>query len=297
MKEIILYMFLLSLSLGVYAQEEILLYGNMIPNERANNIIEKRIKDKDGSLHYVQDITKPFLIRYSPEKKSRTSIILCPGGGYARLNMKNARYMAKRMNEWGITVFVLAYRLPSEKIMLDSTIGSLQDVQAALKLVKKKSVEWGLDKNKVGLLGSSAGGHLAAMAATHFDMTFSPDIDFEGLRPDYVVLTWPVTSFRKKSGSLSRLLGENPSEEQLKFYSPEENVKTNTPPTFLVHGGDDPAVSVEHSINYYKALRKNKIPAELHIYQNDKHGFGMSPDDNNTWMERMKEWLVVNNLM
>lgn len=281
----------------VDAQEEIMLYNSTIPNERGNKILENRILDKEGKLHYIQDITKPFLIRFSPQKKSLTSVIICPGGGYARLNIKNARFIAERMNDWGITVFVLAYRLPSQKIMLDSTTGSLQDVQAALNLVYKRSGEWGLDKNKIGLLGSSAGGHLAAMAATHFDVTFLPTKDLEKLRPDFVVLAWPVTSFRKKSSSSTRLLGETPSEQQIKFYSPDENVKENTPPTFLVHGGNDPAVSVENSLNYYKALRKNKIQAELHIYQNDKHGFGMSPEDNNTWMERMKEWLTLNNFI
>ena len=297
MRNLYLIIMFISSCICVDAQEEIMLYNSTIPNERGNKILENRILDKEGKLHYIQDITKPFLIRFSPQKKSLTSVIICPGGGYARLNIKNARFIAERMNDWGITVFVLAYRLPSQKIMLDSTTGSLQDVQAALNLVYKRSGEWGLDKNKIGLLGSSAGGHLAAMAATHFDVTFLPTKDLEKLRPDFVVLAWPVTSFRKKSSSSTRLLGETPSEQQIKFYSPDENVKENTPPTFLVHGGNDPAVSVENSLNYYKALRKNKIQAELHIYQNDKHGFGMSPEDNNTWMERMKEWLTLNNFI
>lgn len=297
MRNLYLIIMFISSCICVDAQEEIMLYNSTIPNERGNKILENRILDKEGKLHYIQDITKPFLIRFSPQKKSSTSVIICPGGGYARLNIKNARFIAERMNDWGITVFVLAYRLPSQKIMLDSTTGSLQDVQAALNLVYKRSGEWGLDKNKIGLLGSSAGGHLAAMAATHFDVTFLPTKDLEKLRPDFVVLAWPVTSFRKKSSSSTRLLGETPSEQQIKFYSPDENVKENTPPTFLVHGGNDPAVSVENSLNYYKALRKNKIQAELHIYQNNKHGFGMSPDDNNTWMEQLKEWLTVNNFI
>lgn len=293
---LILFNFCYSIS---YSQQEIKLYDKL-PNEKINTQKEKIQFDKEGDMINISNVTSPRIIVYKPEKPCGTSLIICPGGGYTHLNFKNANNIAKQVNKLGITVFILIYRLPSRDIMNEPNIGPLQDIQAALRIVHKHSTEWNLDTHKIGLLGSSAGGHLAAMAATHFDTSFLANKDTDGLRPDFVVLTWPVISFRSPyvhKGSLTSLLGVNPTEEQIKFYSPDENVSRKTPLTFLVHGSNDPTVSVENSILFYRALRKYKVPSELHIFQNNKHGFGISPEDDNTWMNQLKEWLSINNFI
>lgn len=285
-------------SFGGSEQMEIRLYSE-VPNAKLHYVDEVRRIDKDGTLAYIEKVTDPFLIIFSPVKKNGTSVILCPGGGYERLNIRNARYVASKLNDWGVTVFVLAYRLPSSETMCDPTIGPLQDLQASLKFVYQNAETYRLDKNKIGVWGSSAGGHLAAMASTHFDVSFLSDDNYEGLRPAFTILTWPVISLRfQKGGTSKNLLGENIEEKVVAFFSPNEHVTKHTPPTFLVHASNDPSVSAENSILYYRALQKNEVPVELHIYQNSNHGFGISPEViDHVWMEELKKWLTLNHLI
>ena len=294
MKHLILLLLIIANTGCVFSQTEIKLYTR-VPNAKQHSIQEVRRKDKDGRLAYLEKISDPFLIVFNPVKKNGTSIIFCPGGGYERLNVRNARYIAEKLNEWGITVFVLAYRLPSSETMHDPSIGPLQDMQAALRLLYQDAEKYGLDRNKIGVWGSSAGGHLAAMASTRFDVSFLPDKDVEPMRPAFTILAWPVVSLRfQKGGTFKNLLGEAVTEEQVGFFSPDEHVTENTPPAFLVHASNDPSVSAENSIIYYKALQKHKVAAELHIYQNDKHGFGISPEViDNGWMNELKKWLTL----
>lgn len=285
-------------SLSGSGQMEIRLYSE-VPNAKLHHVEEVRKRDKDGKLAYIEKVTNPFLLVFNPVKKNGTSVILCPGGGYERLNIRNARYVADKLNSWGITVFVLAYRLPSSETMCNPTIGPLQDLQASLTFVYQNAEIYKLDKNKIGVWGSSAGGHLAAMASTHFNESYLSNDNCEGLRPAFTILTWPVISLRfQKGGTYKNLLGNNIEEKVVSFFSPNEHVIKNTPPTFLVHASNDPSVSAENSILYYNALQKNKVPVELHIYQNDKHGFGISPSViDYAWMEELKKWFVLNHLI
>lgn len=281
----------------VNAQEEIFLYTDTIPNSKEHVYREKRVMDKAGKLTYLQDISKPFLMKYEPIKKNGTTIVICPGGGYARLNIKNALFLTRELNDWGITVFILIYRLPSSLTMLEPSLGPLLDLNAALELVSHKSEEWGLDKEKIGLLGFSAGGHLAAMSVT---AQVKNKIDLKSTIPNFLVLAWPVISFRSTfahTNSKKRLLGKYPTEEQLKFFSPDEHVSCQTPPTFIVHANNDPSVSCENSIAFYKSLLKEKVNSELHIYQYNKHGFGLIQEETNMWLPQLKKWLEKNDML
>jgi len=224
-------------------------------------------------------------------------VIICPGGAYTILAFdKEGTRVAEEMNKWGVTAFVLKYRLPDDTTNIDKSMAPLQDAQQAIRLLRTNAVAWGLDKNKIGIMGFSAGGHLAATAATHFN--FKADTgnsDTTSVRPDFAILIYPVISFDSAithGGSRNNLIGARPSAEKIAYFSNELQVTSKTPPSFLVHAGDDGAVPVENSIRYYQACIKNKVPAEMHLYPKGGHGFGMlnkTTDDN--WLERLRNWM------
>ncbi|OFX28897.1 MAG: hypothetical protein A2W90_08520 [Bacteroidetes bacterium GWF2_42_66] len=255
---------------------------------------ENRRYNPAGELTHISSVAVPRLLVYKPESPCGTGIIICPGGGYSNLNVENTRFVANRLNRMGITVFVLVYRLPVNLLSPDKSIASLQDVQASFRLVRSRLAEWGLLSDRIGLWGSSAGGHLAAMAATHYSTSYVSGADTSGLRPDFLVLTFPVVSFRPglvHKGSMKNLLGENPDEQQIAYYSPDEWVNTRTPVAFIVHANDDKSVSACNSIRFYEALKKAGVPAELHIYENGGHGFGIAPDVGDSWFSQLEIWL------
>lgn len=266
------------------------------------------INSKPTPADYVETITKdmhiskvsvPTLMPFFPEKgkANGSAVIICPGGGYAILAAGHEGYaVAKEFNKIGITAFVLKYRLPSDQIMVDKTIGPLQDAQTAIMMVRKNAADWGINPQKIGILGFSAGGHLAATAGTHFN---KPVIDNQGIsvRPDFMVLAYPVISFGEKGhrGSAENLLGKNPPQEQVILYSNELMVTPQTPPTFLMQAGDDGAVPVENSIMFYQALKKNKVSTEMHLFQAGGHGFGLiNPKSKELWFTWCASWLAAN---
>jgi acetyl esterase/lipase len=226
------------------------------------------------------------------------SVIICPGGGYSIIAWnKEGTKVAEEFNKWGITAFVLRYRLPDDTTMVDKSIAPLQDAQQAVRLVRSNAVEWGIDKNRIGIMGFSAGGHLAATAATHF--TYKADqknTDTTSARPDFAILVYPVISFDTSFahiGSRNKLIGINPTADKIAFFSNELQVTANTPPTFLVHAGDDKGVPVENSIRFYQACIKNKVPVEMHLYPKGGHGFGLNnTTTTDNWMERLRNWLL-----
>jgi len=225
---------------------------------------------------------------YQPDSVCGTSIIVCPGGGYQRLNIRNARQVALKLNKMGITVFILIYRLPS----VETPSLAEQDLRAALNMVSEKSEYWNLSKDKIGVWGSSAGGHLAA--------TVSVRNEAQGQKPCFSILAWPVISMREgvvHKGSLQKLLGNNREDKMLNYYSPDENVNENTPPCFIVHGDNDPTVPAQNSIRFYQALRKQRIKSELHIYQQDTHGFGLDFKDEYSWFTQLELWMKKNNFL
>jgi acetyl esterase/lipase len=235
----------------------------------------------------------------SSEAPGGTAIIICPGGGYGILAASHeGSDVAKLFTQWGITAFVLKYRLPDDSIMIDKTIGPLQDAQRAIQLVRENAAKWNIDPNKIGIMGFSAGGHLAATASTHFNKAVIDNPGNISLRPDFSILAYPVISFTDSLahiGSRNNLIGKNPSREKIKEFSNELQVTAQTPPAFLVHASDDNGVKPANSISYYEALLKNNVSAELHLYQKGGHGFGLNnKTTNDKWTERLKNWLQSN---
>ena len=248
------------LSLSTSAQQIINLYKGPVPNSKESNAVENY---KSGMYF---NVTKPTIEFFQPDKDkfSGTAVIICPGGGYSVVvydgeGVNTAKEFAKN----GVAAFVLKYRLPTDSTMVDKKIGPLQDAQQAIKVVRENASEWGIDINKVGIMGFSAGGHLASTAATHFEKTVIENDNGTNLRPDFQILVYPVISMHESlthMGSRNNLLGENPTQKMIDLFSNELQVNENTPPAYLTHAGDDTVVDVDNSINYYEKLRHNKVP-------------------------------------
>ncbi|GAB2695553.1 hypothetical protein GCM10027037_19140 [Mucilaginibacter koreensis] len=273
----------------------IALYPKGVPNSKEAPADYKEYS-KGTSVGMV---TEPTLTPYFPEKgkANGTAVVICPGGGYVHLAMGHeGEAVAKKFNEVGITAFVLKYRLPSDQIMVDKTIGPLQDAQRALQMVRERAGEWGIDVNKVGIVGFSAGGHLASTAGTHFDKVVIDNPKQTSLRPDFMVLLYPVITFGESAhtGSKHNLVGKNATEAQMDFFSNEKQVTAQTPPTFLVHAQDDKTVPVQNSLMFYEAMVKAGIKGELHIYEKGGHGFGLNnPTTQDQWFDRLVNWMKV----
>lgn len=276
------------------AQPEIPLY-KIVPNNKP--VAEKENFTVRDNVTRIAKVSNPTLTVFKPAKPNGKSVIICPGGGYLILAFdKEGTRVAEEFNKWGVTAFVLKYRLPDDSINVERSLAPLQDAQQAIRLVRNNAKEFGVDKNKIGIMGFSAGGHLASTAATHFNFKAdASNSDTTSARPDFAILIYPVISFDSTfghKGSRNNLIGANATKEKTDFYSNELQVTATTPPVFLIHAGDDATVPVENSIRFYQACIKNKVPAELHLYPKGGHGFGMynkTTDDN--WMERLKNWL------
>ena len=223
------------------------------------------------------------------------AIVVCPGGGYARLAPHEGHDIALWLNSIGVTAFVLKYRLGpryNHPVMM-------WDVQRALRTVRAKAAEYGVDPNRIGVMGFSAGGHLSSTAATHFDdgKADAPDaIDRVSSRPDVAILCYPVITLQPPfahMGSRKNLLGDTPSAELVDLMSNEKQVTAKTPPTFLFHTVDDAAVPVENSQMFADALRKNKVPHEMHLFEHGRHGVGLAKDDPalSAWPKLLENWL------
>lgn len=287
----------------VNAQLTIPLYPGEIPNSKASSDKERSEMGKDGILR-ISDVSIPNLTMYKPEKSSDngTAVIICPGGGYKILAASHEGVdVARELNKWGITAFVLKYRIPNDTIMPDKSIGPLQDAQRAIRMVRENAEKWNIDPAKIGIMGFSAGGHLAASASTRFNETLIPNPGNISLRPDFSVLIYPVISFMEgitHKGSRENLLGKNPDIKTLEKYSNELQVTPQSPPAFLVHAGDDASVPVANSIAYFEALLKFKIYSSLIIYPRGGHGFGMN---NKTiadkWMDNLKNWMHAGKIL
>lgn len=277
MKSIFCLLVLIVLHQTLFAQNINSLWGNRnVPNAKPTpaNYIEK---DTGGK---AENVSVPTLISFFPEKTfaNGTAVIICPGGGYRYLAMYHEGYtIAKEFVKKGITAFVLKYRLPSNLIMVDKSIGPLQDAQRAIQLIRERSIEWGIDTTKVGIMGFSAGGHVASTAGTHFNTATISNPTNISLRPNFLLLVYPVITFGEfaHAGSATKLLGEKPDSAQLRFYSNELRVTRQTPPTFLVQAENDVKVPVQNSLLFYSALLKNNVQAEMHLYVSGGHGFGL----------------------
>ena len=251
----------------------------------------------------TEDIDKPTLAAY-PVPAGRgtgTAVIVCPGGGYQGLSMdKEGDQIARWLNSLGVTSFVLKYRL-GPKYHHPVELG---DAQRAIRTVRSKAAEYRIMPDRIGIMGFSAGGHLASTAGTHFDAGDSgaaDPIDKLSSRPDFLVLCYPVISFtdHPHQGSRRNLLGENADPKLVENLSNETQVTAQTPPTFLFHTTTDATVPVENSVMFYSALRKAGVPAELHIYERGPHGVGLAQTDEalSSWPARLADWLRVRGLL
>ena len=244
----------------------------------------------------------PGVYVYPAAKPNGAAVVVCPGGGYGAHAMNHEGVqIADWLNGHGITALVLKYRLgPKYNHPVE-----LGDAQRALRYVRAKATELKVDPKHVGILGFSAGGHLASTAGTHFDLGMKEakdPIDEQSCRPDFMVLLYPVISFSEKfthTGSRNNLLGKNPDPKLIELLSNEKQVTKDTPPTFLVHTSEDRGVPPENSVAFYVALSKNKVPAELHIYEKGNHGLGMGPKDLpfSSWPDRCIAWMKGRGLL
>jgi acetyl esterase/lipase len=280
-----------------FAQEKpIPLYPNGVPNSKPAPASYKQ-KTENGGIAMV---TQPELTPYLPEKGTAngTAVVVCPGGGYVWLAMEHeGAAIAKEFNKIGVTAFVLKYRLPSDQIMADKTIGPLQDAQRAIQMVRQGAAKWGINQNKVGIIGFSAGGHLASTEGTHFDKVVIDNKDNISVRPDFMMLIYPVITFADKThmGSKESLIGKTPTPQLVDLYSNEKQVTANTPPTFIVHAEDDDVVPVENALQMYQALLSNKVKTEMHLFQSGGHGFGLkNPKSKQLWFNWAKDWMDAN---
>lgn len=280
-------------SVFIHAQEIITLYSSKIPNSKFPTI-------KESGEGMYKDVTIPTLEYFKPnaEKAFGAAVIIVPGGGYSVVVYNGEGVStAKALAEKGIAAFVLKYRLPNDAIMVDKKIGPLQDAQQAIKLVRDNAEKWGLDKTKIGVMGFSAGGHLASTAATHFEKAYIENKEKTSLRPDFQVLVYPVISMTNHlthGGSRDNLLGKKPSSEEVYLFSNELQVKANTPIAYLTHTADDTTVDVDNSIQYFEKLRHHKVDAEMHIYPKGGHGFIFRYQG---WIFPLLDWLERNDLL
>lgn len=273
------------------------LYPDSIPNSKPAPDEEHSETDQRG-IQRISNVSRPTLTVYLPpkEKANGAAVIVIPGGGYRMLAASHeGSDVAKRFNEMGVTAFVLKYRLPTDVTMINKEIGPVQDAQRAIQLVREKAKEWGIDKSRVGIIGFSAGGHLASTAGTHFNHAYINAGKKVNLRPDFMILIYPVISFADSithMGSRNNLLGNEPSPERKMAFSNELQVNKKTPPTYLVHAENDSAVKVQNMLLFAVALQKNKVPFDFYLYEKGGHGFGMNnPTSDVKWMDLVQEWM------
>jgi len=249
-----------------------------------------------GSKVKLSKEEEPTLQIYFPTENITTgaSVIIFPGGAYAFLAYtEEGTAIAKAFAGMGVAAFVVKYRLPNLHNMEDKSFGSLMDAQQAIKVVRSKATVWNLDPKKIGVIGYSAGGHLASTLGTHFKKSYIQNSENINLRPDFMILVYPVISMQDQlthMGSRISLLGTEPSKEKVEFFSNELQVTKETPPTYLTHAGDDELVNVNNSIVFYRALQKNGVDAELHLYPKGNHGFTQRLTVNE-WLQPMLDFL------
>jgi len=261
--KILISMLFLMVGYTAVAQQVLPLYPDSVP----------------GSTVKLSKEEEPNLTLYLPikEKATGTAVLVIPGGAYGFLAFEEEGIaIGKAFAEKGIAAFVLKYRLPKKETMRDKSYGPLMDAQQAMKVIRSNAINWNLNPGKVGVIGYSAGGHLASTLGTHFSKSYIPNKDNINLRPDFMILVYPVISMSDQlthMGSKINLLGMEPSKEKVDLFSNELQVTKETPPTYLTHCGDDQVVDVNNSIVFYQALQKNGVDAELHLFPKGNHGF------------------------
>lgn len=303
MKKILVAVICLHMSLLLASQQVIPLYEKAIPNSKPGPDEEKMDTGANGRLSGSK-VSHPTLTVFLPAagKANGVAVVICPGGGYSHLAMTHEGYdVAKRLNESGFTCFVLKYRLPADQIMIKKEIGPLQDAQRAIQLVREGAGQWHINKNRVGIIGFSAGGHLASTAGTHFSTAVIDNKKHTSLRPDFMILGYPVISLTDSlahAGSRNSLIGSAPTQDLINMYSNELHVTAKTPPTFLVHAKDDKTVKVANSLVFKQALDKYNIPSDIFLYDKGGHGFGLVNSTSDVqWIDLAVAWMGKTGLL
>ena len=311
MKKILLLFLLIPAIAG--AQQVVPLYDGLPPNSLETSDRESAEDEKRG---WITTVLNPTLTLYLPEQRKNTgmAVVVCPGGGYTGLATQHEGHaIAKKLQENGIAGIVLKYRLPNPKYVINKEIVPLQDAQRAIQLVREKAGEWGIIKTKVGIMGSSAGGHLASTAGTHFkNVQISNPLDIS-VRPDFMILNYPVISFEDgitHNGSRYNLVGDNTIAEfvqvygnslkyfpvhknKIEYYSNDLQVSGETPPTFIMHALDDEVVPVANTVLFIAALQQSGVPVESFFYKKGGHGFGMTnPEAKEQWIDACLAWIL-----
>ena len=269
------------------------LYGDAaIPNAKP---LPDEESSADGS--WIKKVSRPVIQIYLPAKARATgaSVVIFPGGSYAGLTFDfEGTQQARYFIDHGITALVVKYRIPDDRTMVDKSMAPLQDAQQAMRFARQHAADWNLDPKRIGAIGFSAGGHLASTLATHFDKSYVDNPDHINLRPDFLVLVYPVISMDAKIthvDSRKNLLGDSPSESRLRFFSNELHVTRDTPPTLLLHAADDRLVDVDNSIVFFEALRRAGVPVEARLFEKGQHGFFLMPRDR--WQGTIVDWLAT----
>lgn len=279
-----------------FAQQEIPLYTGAVPNSTGYPVKETVYTKGDGTPWGYLKVSSPLLKVYLPENKGvkQTGLIIIPGGGYMGLAWETeGTSIAEAFVKQGIACFVLKYRLPSDSVMKDKRIGPLQDAQEAIMMVRQNAAKWNVDPGKVGVIGYSAGGHLASTLGTHYNKSYIDNPGNTSLRPDFMILVYPVISMKEgltHPGSRLNLLGEHPAAADVQLFSSEEQVDNQTPPTYLTQAEDDRIVSIENSLAFYQALARKGVPAEMHLYAKGDHGFTQRLPQQE-WLAPMLHWM------
>jgi len=286
---------MLSSFITTYSQDIINLYPGTIPNAKQTGSTESNSTPYPG---LIRRSIIPTLEVYLPEKEKSngTAVVICPGGSYTVIVYQGEGIStAKEFAKNGVAAFVLKYRLPNDSFTINKSIAPLQDAQQAIKIVRENASKWNIYINKVGIIGFSAGGHLASTEATHFKKSLIENSNNTNLRPDFQILVYPVISMQDSlthQDSRTKLLGNNPSKESIEEFSNELQVDETSPPAYITHAADDNVVDVDNSIKYFEALRHNKVPVEMHIYPKGGHGFIFRRAG---WMEPLLLWMKSNN--
>jgi acetyl esterase/lipase len=292
MKILTIIALLFAFSFSLQAQEIIKLYSGNVPNSKVAAPTEPAASSNQGM---IREVLVPTLEAYLPEKEKATgvAVVICPGGGYSVIVYQGEGVStAKEFARKGVAAFVLKYRLPDDSKLVDKKIGPLQDAQQAIKVVRENAAKWGIDPGKIGIMGFSAGGHLASTEATHFKEPLIENSNNTSLRPDFQILVYPVVTMQEKlthADSRKQLLGTSPTKEVIDLFSNELQVDETTPPAYITHAADDVTVDVDNSINYFEALRHHKVPVEMHIYPKGGHGFVLRQSG---WADLLFKWLV-----
>lgn len=261
----------------------------VVPNEEREDPFE--------GIIIVSKVTEPAYqyFRVKEDNIKRPCVIIYPGGAYFILASGHEGVeVAKFFNSIGVNAMVVKYRIPNDNAQVDKSIAPLQDAQQAMLLARSNAATWGIDANKIGILGFSAGGHLAASLSSHYaDVKIDNPLNIS-LRPNFQILIYPVITMKDFGhiGSKENLIGKNPTDAQVQYYSNELNVNDQTPPAFIVHAKNDDAVPVQNAYEYDKALKANKVASTLFLFEKGGHGFGMkNPTSTIQWTTPLTQWL------